>query len=586
MYYQTVGEAWYAAQFYSRALSKLRIFAARRDQNGEVEELDAADPVSQLLDRIQDKNGGTSQLFAAYGRLMFLIGEGYLTVTTDVDEGDEEWEFLSSDELRLVPNGGYMRYRAPAIEPEELSNAPDNEFVPLEETKDGRVIKKAVVYRLHRRHPQYSGWADSPMHGVLGLFEELSLLQLAVGARAKSRAAGPGILYVPTELTFGNATGVRNDDPLQDPVMRMITEVMQATIKNPGNAGGVAPIVIRGPAQIGGIPAKDALFMLQIHDPMQTYPEEGLRAECIKRIATGLDMPPELLLGMTDANHWTAWQIDDATWTAHLQPVAEQLVSDLNAAYLRPAAKADNVQGWQDIVIGYDAADIINHPDRVADAKALYDQGAIGAMKLREVAGFDDEDAPTLEEHDEWLAIKLRDRTFILDQGGTPAINKATDTTSLDVPAAKGTQTEGPPSEEKMQAEDSTLSLGASADPLLHQILAAADMSVERIRELAGSRIRGKAQRCEECRPLIDPVENAMVASALGQEQTQAVTGGLDLTQGGTAAFTSALNRWGVPVGTVNRLAQLVEAHAKKSLFKEQADPLPKGFRDYVQRVI
>lgn len=593
MYYQTVGEAWYGAQFYSRALSKLRVYAARRDENGEIQELDASDPVSQLLARIQDRNGGTSQLFGSYGRLMFLIGEGYLTVTTDVQDDIEEWEFLSSDELRVQPGTNasgprYLRYKAPGIEPVEFDSAPDDQFVPMQVEKDGKVLKKVVVYRLWRRHPQYSGWADSPMHGVLNLFEELSLLQLAVGARAKSRAAGPGILYVPQELTFGNASGVRNDDPLQDPVMRMITDIFQASIKNPGNAGAVAPIVLRGPAQIGGVSAKDALFMIQIHDPLQTYPEQGLREECIKRIATGLDMPPELLLGMTDANHWTAWQIDDATWTAHLQPVAEQLVSDLNSAYLRPAAKAENIQGWQDIVIGYDAAEIINHPDRVADAKDLQDRGAIGNAKLREVAGFSDEDAPSEEEHDEWLAIKLRDRTFIVDQGGTVAINKADNQTQpMDQPAAVGK--EGPPDEQDLQNEDANLSLGASAngsDLLVSQILAAADMSVERIRELAGSRIRSKAAKCEECRPFIDPVTNSLVASALGAERTQAVTGGLDLVGGGTAGFCSALGRWGVSVESTNRLAQLIEQHAAKSLFKEQADPLPRGFRDYVARVI
>lgn len=576
-FYQTVGEAWYAAQFYSRALSKLRIYAARRDENGEIVELDASDPASELLARVQDRNGGTGQLFGAYGRLMFITGEGYLTVTVDEDD-QEEWEFLSSNELRIVPGGGYMRYRSPSMEPQELIDAPDDAFQPIAEGK-----QEARVYRLWRRHPEYSWWADSPMHGVLSLFEELALLQLAVGARAKSRAAGPGILYVPTELTFGSASGTRNDDPLQDPVMRMIEAAFQANIKNPGEAGGVAPMVLRGPASIGGVPAKDALFMLQIHDPMQTYPEEGLRSECIKRIATGLDMPPELLLGMTDANHWTAWQIDDATWSAHLQPVADQLVSDLNASYLRPAAKAENLADWQSLVVGYDAAEIVNHPDRAKDAKDLHDAGILSAAKLRETAGFTDDDAMPTDEHEEWLAIRLRDKTLFIDDPSLPA-KAANQEQGLDIPAAKENVVEGPP-DEPLQVEDSTLTSSAS-QVLVTQITAAADMAVERIRELAGSRIRSKAAKCEECRPLIDPVDNSMVASAMGLERTQEIAQGLDLTKGGTTGFENALARWGVEVHTTQRLAQLVEAHARKSLFEEQADPLPLGFAAYVARVI
>lgn len=575
-FYQTVGEAWYAAQFYARALSKLRVYAAVRDDSGEVKELPPTDEASKLLARVQDRNGGTGQLFASYGRLMFIAGEGYLTVTTDDAEDDEEWEFLSPDELRVTPGGGYVRYRAPGIDAESLSDAPDDSFVPM---NDGR--KQAVVYRLWRRHPQYSGWADSPMHGVLNLFEELSLLQLAVGARAKSRAAGAGILYVPNELSFGSADGQRNDDPLVDPFQRALQAVMTTAISTPGSASAVAPLVLRGPAQIGGIPASQALFMLQIHDPLQTYPETGLREECIKRIATGLDMPPELLLGMTDANHWTAWQIDDATWTAHLQPVADQLVSDLNAAYLRPACKQANIANWRDIVVGYDAAEIVNHPDRAKDAKELNKQGLLKGSVTLEAAGFNPEyDTMDGDEKEEWLAIQMRDKTFMLEEGETPVPDGS-------LPAAK-TENEEPPDEEKVndiQDEESTESLGASA-ALVGQILAAADLTVERVRELAGSRIRGKAQKCEECQDIIGPLDNGLVASALGSDKVGELCGDMALTAGGTVMFRNALTRWNVEPEVAMRLSQLVEAHAARQLYEEAPAPLPNGFAAYVNRVI
>lgn len=575
-FYQTVGEAWYAAQFYARALSKLRIYAARRDENGEVTELEPSDPASKLLSRVQDRNGGTGQLFASYGRLMFIAGEGYLVVTIDEAEGDEEWEFLSPDELRVMPGGGYARYRAPGISPETLTDAPDDQFVPVE--GDG---KSAVVYRLWRRHPQYSGWADSPMHGVLNLFEELSLLQLAVGARAKSRAAGAGILYVPTELSFGSADSQRNDDPNVDPFQRALQQVMTTAISTPGSASAVAPLVLRGPASIGGIAAKDALFMLQIHDPMQTYPETGLRDECIKRIATGLDMPPELLLGMTDANHWTAWQIDDATWTAHLQPVADQLVSDLNAVYLRPAAKQEGLSDWRDLVVGYDAAEIINHPDRAKDARELNRAGLLKGSVTLESAGFNpDTDTMTGDEYEAWLAIQMRDKTFLLEgetSGGTPVTQAR--------PESETAPSEGTVNE--IQDEESTESLGASAlNPVVLKILAAADMAVERTRELAGSRIRGKAQKCEECQPIIQPLDNGLVASALGHDRVVELCGEQNLTAGGVVGFRNTLTRWEIEAPVAMRLSQLVEAHAARQLYEETPAPLPQGFAEYVTRVV
>lgn len=575
MFYQTVGEAWYAAQFYARALSKLRIYAATRDASGEVTESDPSSPEAKLLARVQDRNGGTGQLFASYGRLMFICGEGYLTVTSDSDDPeDEEWEFLSANELRMTPGGGYVRYRAPGLTAEQLVDAPDGDFKPVDE--GGR--KSAVVYRLWRRHPDYSGWADSPMHGVLNLFEELSLLQLAVGARAKSRAAGAGILYIPNELSFGSADRQRNDDPLQDPFSRALHGVMSAAIQNPGSAGAVEPLVLRGPAQIGGIPAKDALFMLQIHDPLQTYPETGLRSECIQRIATGLDMPPELLLGMTDANHWTGWLISDETWTAHLQPVAEQLASDLNSAYLRPACKQENLSNWRDIVIGIDAAEIINHPDRVKDAKELNKAGLLKGSVTLEAAGFNPEtDQMEGDEKEEWFAIQMRDKTFLLDNaesGGQPLSAAEVE--------------EQIPDEEVAQKDDqeaSTENLSASA-ALVSQIVTAADLTVERVRELAGSRIRGKAAKHPDAVEIIGPLENGLVASALGEERVATLCGDLALTAGGTTMFRNALSRWDVDPAIAMRLSQLVEAHAGKQLYEEIPSGLPQGFADYVRRVL
>src|SRR6185369_12954787 len=83
-----------------------------------------------LFERIQDPGGGgRSELAAAYGRLMFLIGDGYLTVTSQ--DGDEAWEFLSPLELKLKPGGrpdrpqDFLRLRAPGLTPEELSEAGD-----------------------------------------------------------------------------------------------------------------------------------------------------------------------------------------------------------------------------------------------------------------------------------------------------------------------------------------------------------------------------------------------------------------------------------------------------------------------------
>ena len=37
-----------------------------------------------------------------------------------------------------------------------------------------------------------------------------------------------------------------------------------------------------------------------------------LRSEAIRRLGLGMDMPPEVLQGSADSNHWAAWQADEA----------------------------------------------------------------------------------------------------------------------------------------------------------------------------------------------------------------------------------------------------------------------------------
>ncbi len=266
-YYNTVGECWYAAQFYARSLAKLRLFPATIDESGQIEPIENPnDPAAQLLDQIQDPGGGRSQLLSSYGRLMFLIGEAYLTVTNKNDV--QQWEMLSPNELRIQPGAGYQRLRAPGLPVEQLENAPDDAFEPIE--TEG--VNSAVVYRTWRRHPEYSWLADAPTKAVLNLFEELLLLQLAVRARAKSRAAGAGLLYVAEELSFGDPSGKNDDDPKSDTFLRDLEEAMISPVKDPGSASAVVPMVVRGPARIGEVNAKDALFHIQLHDSMETYP--------------------------------------------------------------------------------------------------------------------------------------------------------------------------------------------------------------------------------------------------------------------------------------------------------------------------
>lgn len=592
-YYHTVPECWYAAQYYARSLSLVRLYAAKKDDQGEVNELPASDEASKLLNRIQDPGGGTSQLLAAYGRLRFLVGEGFLICTQE--RGGERWEFLSSKELRVYQdNKRYVRVRAPGLDPEELDEMPDDQL-PTEDLQPGADTQlstmernTAAVWRLWNRDPEYSWWADAPTRAVLDLFEELLLLQLAVRARAKSRLAGAGILLLAQELDFGPPDkNAAPEDSSQDPFMARLQKAMVTPIKDPGSAMAVVPIIAKIPAD----QMQNAALHLKLHDPKETYPEEGLRQECIRRIATGLDMPQEILLGMADVNHWGSWQIDESSYKTHIRPVIQQLCSDLTALYLRPAAELEGYDGWEDLVVGFDAAELVNHPDRAKDAKDLHAAGAISYEALREASGFKDQDEMSdKDERATWLALQFKDPQM-LPESIRPEVQKAA--TPGDVPPGQPPdqqqepQTKDQTPDEQAQKQADTQQATAASlfqeytDRSANTVAAVAALASLRAREIAGSRLRSRVNGEHK------GTSNVELARAVGADRVREL--GLTasgLVEGSTVLFRQILGELEVEPQTTHKLAQLVEEHAARSLFDEMTTPLSDQFLEYIRRVV
>jgi hypothetical protein len=589
-YYDLLGEIKYASQFYARGLSQLRLYPAEKNDAGELVETTNADAIA-ALERIQDPGGGRSGLLAAYGRLMFLTGEAELFVSKDKDTDEEQWEMLSTDELRMTGPGTYARYKAPSLLAEEYREPSDEDW---EVVDDG----DAIAYRLWQRHPRYSALADSTMQGVLDLCEELVLLTQSVRARARSRLAGSGILFIATEFSPSPLEPVGDEDPQEDIFLNDLTEAMTAPIADEGAASAVVPLIVRG-----SIEAIDkGVKHLQIVDPTQLYPETGLRYECIKRIAIGLDMPPEILMGLQDSNHWTAWQIDEQTWKGHLQPKAQQLVDDLTSAYYRPALKEAGLQDYEKYSIAYDATAIINHPDRTRDAKDLYDKRAIGKKALRTASGFDEEDAPDKNELAEMVGIAVRDGG--LAWFGTPTIrggNIETAPGEVEAPvpgngqpdagATTGADVEpGPPPAADAPTDETVIGAGNGHGhaQTVARILGAADLALARSREAAGNRLRSLAKRDPEALALIDGVRPSGIAAALGREMAQKVRapGEAELVAGAHELIVDALRVWGIEGDLAAKVAAQVERHAARTLYDPAPAPLPPQFENYVSGLV
>jgi|GEM_PF-1904692 len=937
-YYDIVGPLKYAAQFYSRALAQLELFAGEIDEEtGEVVRT-KNEVVIDALARIKDPGGtGRTGLLANYGRLMFLVGEAYLLVTINQRTKLEQWEMLSTDEVRLI-EGLYTRFKAPQLPANQFYPAPDKDFEPLADT--------AVAYRIWKRHPRWSSLADSSVMACLDILEEYVLLTQAVRARARSRLAGSGVLFIDDRITTTPSEAAPDEDPQEDPFLADLTEAMTKPIINEGTAGAVVPLVarVRVPE---GMKLSDLVFHLQIIDPTQVYPETGLRDECIRRLAVSLDMPPEVLLGLGDVNHWcsdesteiltkdrgwvthddletgdvvrtlnhetglaewqpvldiyragvtnepmrrlesrthsslttlnhrwpvtrlrhkdkvpyvsrewtttkrltaadsiitgafagdenlavvpddlvelaawfwteghargktlsiaqshtrnadrverirgcltrlygpsvgktrmlgvpawreaiqqndgshgvpitvfhlnqqaskplldiapskcvspefisalsraqlelfidvscqgdghhyrgglldvwqkdparldafelavilsgraasrqpshdggvvvralrslavrpvkaaqeagrqfnddgatdeivsysgvvwcpttvnrtwlarrdgrtfftgnSAWNIDEITWKYHLQPVADSLVQDLTDAYLSPYLMDQNIADWGKYVIAYDATAVINHPDRTKDAKDLHDRGVIGDEALRGVANFGDNDAPTEEERNRWLGVKLRDPSLAVY--GVPSLRQNSElepdsdtlvspgpdggtTGDGGVTAADVEKTPPVPKDDPAGVDNEVVASAQRAQTVMVQ--GAAQLALLRAREAAGSRLRTLARRDDETLALIEGVPARDVAATLGRARVRNlpnVPSEAALVGGARTLILDALRVFGITDdGVQTSIADTIEKHAARTLYDLKPQLMPDSFPQFVQGLL
>lgn len=557
--YDDCGPIWYAAQFYAKPLSKVELVVRVRSDDGELS--DAPAEAVALLDRIAGPgDGGRALLQSQYGKLRFLCGECYLLVT--VQAGREVWEVVSVAEV-AVKDGKVVRDNGiRKVEYRDVSADPPSSLGGDE----------AVVYRLWNPHPRKSGLADAPMRAVLDDADEFRLLSLAVRSRATSRAAGAGLLLYPDEASLAPAVVDPDDDPDADPFMRLLVDAMMAPITEPGAASAVVPITVRVPS--------DMIEHFRHIDlrPQSAYEEKDLRDEALRRIATGLDLPPEVLLGTADVNHWGSWLISEKEWQTHVEPVCRAFCEELTSLYLRPAARAAGVADFDEYVVWYDASAAVLPTDQTADAREAFDRYAISAEALRRAGGFDEVDAPSDDELVRRIALDTGDAT-LLATGEVEEVEDAPDAEDGD----------DDPADPEMPDDD------AEADPdepgdvdaappaasgLAAKLEAAADLVVDRARLVAGQRVLSRAAKTWRASPpaCVAGAAPADVPRLLAQSAMWSVDafGDPDALVAGAGRMVEArLAAWGVETTTARLLVAAAERFAADTLLVERPAELP-----------
>lgn len=397
-YNELIGEIGYLHALTANLVSSadLRTVKTTIGEDGRRIAAEATDPrVNRVMDAFVGPQGGQKELKRRAALHYQIAGESYLLGTPLMDEHKVSqgisWEFLSTEEIKVDSQGSRQR-----IQRNASGTSDDKGFVDVD----------AYIARFWRPDPRFSMRADSPMKRVLPICRELVVLSEVVDAVAKSRLPA-GILVVPEELSFGPLNENEEESADTDDIDRFIQaliEHMRAPVEDRTSAAGLVPLVVKGAAEFLG----EIRLISLAQDLDETY--QDLRVELLKRIAQGLDAPPEIIGGKAGLNHWTSYNVDADFISKHVNPVGEAIAEFVTTAYLRPMLV--EYEGMTEdeaatFSVVFDSRMLTARSDEGPAATGAWDRLTLSDMAYLRANGFSEEDAPTEEERQRRLLEKL-----------------------------------------------------------------------------------------------------------------------------------------------------------------------------------
>jgi hypothetical protein len=381
-YYDELGEFRYGVEWVSAMLSRVRLYAARLEPGADEPVRADAGTAVDLMTTLGGGIAGQATLMSGLATQLAVPGEGYLVGETV--NGVEHWSVRSIDEVR--DSRGHTEVM------DENNPGSGNRWRSLS--------GDSLVTRVWRSHKRYHHRADSPARAARSTMRELELVNRHILAQYLSRLASSGLLVMPDEVTFP----VREEfADAADPFMAEFIEISAEAIRTPGTAAAVVPIPVKVPGEyVDKIRHID--FTLKLDEKILDK-----RDSVIKRLATQLNIPAEVLLGMGDVNHWGAWALEEGALKTNIAPEAELICAALTTGYLQPRLKASGVTDAAAWVVWYDMSELTLRPDRSDDAVLLYDRLEINGTALRRETGFSEDDVPEGEElREHALKVLLR----------------------------------------------------------------------------------------------------------------------------------------------------------------------------------
>ncbi len=395
--YDITPELRFAAGWVGQCCSRVRIYVAKVDELGRVQG-EVKDPKIQALsDTLLGGPASKAEHLRMMGIDLTVAGECYIVGQPDaMNTGRDKWYILTPTEFRRVKgsNGDWDWAWGPKGSPMHLD------------------LERNVITRVWTPHPLRVWCADSPARSCQIVLRELEQLTKYVASQIDSRLVGAGILIIPNDLEFPLEENVTNN---AESLMIRLATAGAASLRGEGTAMGVLPHIIESSNADG--------FKLLTFDSELSKQAMDLRKEAVERLGVGMDMPPEVLQGIGESNHWSGFLIDGYGIKVHIEPLMNRICEALTEAYLAPALRLMDKDPSR-FTYSFDTSPLELRPQRLQDALNLYEKGVISAEALREIGYFKDSNKPSKEEDARRLLVEvlLRDPQLIQNQAIREAV--------------------------------------------------------------------------------------------------------------------------------------------------------------------
>jgi len=389
--YDITPQLRFVCNWVGNSVSRCRLYVAELDESGEITgEVD--DPeIGALAQGPLGKGPAKDEALRLLAINLYVPGDGFIVAEADAGpDGDDLWFVTSGRQIRLSGDRIIIRRSL-------LHGGGDMIFRPGVD----------LLLQVWTPHPAEPDEPDSPTRSAIPDLREIEALRKREFAELDSRLAGAGLLALPQGIDFPRAP---DDPPGIDGFQRLLMRAMATSLQDRASAEALVPIMVTVPPDV-----VDKIRLVTFWSDLseQLLP---LREAAVRSLAQGLDIPPEILLGQADSNHWTAWQVSDDAITTQIKPILARIADALTTGYLRPALES---MGLDPDLYSYDfdTGPLSARPNRTTDALAYHSEILLSDEAAVLAGAWTPEQMPTQRERLRRIAERalVADPTLLTD---------------------------------------------------------------------------------------------------------------------------------------------------------------------------